>query len=246
MARHVPRIYCDSPLVAGTRHRLGENPAFHLLRVLRLKPGAALILFDGRGGEYAGSLAAAGKDWIEVQVDRHLAVDRESTLRITLAQAISRGERMDYTLQKAVELGVHEIQPLETERSLVRLEPARQDNKLRHWQNVVRSAAEQSGREQVPEVRACLPLAAWLQDLPDDSHKLLLDPQAQTGMAGLAPVNNICLLSGPEGGLSEAEIQLSARAGFKGIRLGPRILRTETAAVACLAALQTLWGDLGK
>jgi 16S rRNA (uracil1498-N3)-methyltransferase len=225
---------------------LGEEPAHHLLHVLRLKPGAALILFDGHGGEYQGSLVTAGKDQVEVDVGAHQAVRRESALRITLGQAVSRGERMDYTLQKAVELGVQHIQPLDSERSMARLDPARQDRKLRHWQEIVRSAAEQSGRDCLPEVRPVQPLAQWVQSLPADSRMLLLDPRASTHLAALSPTADIYLLSGPEGGLSEAEVELSVKAGFVGIRLGPRILRTETAAIACLAALQVLWGDLGK
>jgi 16S rRNA (uracil1498-N3)-methyltransferase len=246
MAKHVPRIYCDIPLAEGVRARLGEEVAHHLLRVLRLKPGADLILFDGRGGEYAGTLAASGKNWIEAETGARRAVQRESSLRITLGQAVSRGERMDYTLQKAVELGVQAIQPLDTERSLARTDATRQDKKLRHWREVVQAAARQSGRECLPAVQPVLPLAQWLAALPAGGLKLLLDPQAETGLASLSPAAEAWLLSGPEGGLSAREVEAAAQSGFTGIRLGPRILRTETAAVACLAALQTLWGDLGK
>jgi 16S rRNA (uracil1498-N3)-methyltransferase len=246
MPRHIPRVYCDSPLAEGSRLRLGEAIAHHLLHVLRLKPGAELVLFDGRGGEYHGRLVATGKQWLEVEAGAHQAVRRESSLRITLGQAVSRGERMDYTLQKAVELGVQAIQPLDTEHSQARPGAARLDKKLRHWREVARAAAEQSGRERVPEVYPPLPLAAWLATLPAPALKLLLDPGASQGLAALAPAADLCLLSGPEGGLSEAERALARQRGFTGIRLGPRILRTETAAVACLAALQTLWGDLGS
>jgi 16S rRNA (uracil1498-N3)-methyltransferase len=246
MAKHIPRIYCDTPLTQGLRTRLGAEVAHHLLHVLRLGPGAELILFDGRGGEYAGRLVAAGKQWLEVEAGAHQAVRRESPLRITLGQAISRGERMDYTLQKAVELGVQSIQPLDTEHSQARLEPARLDRKLRHWREVARAATEQSGRERVPEVHPPLALAAWLAALPPAPLKLLLDPDAGQGLAALAPSADICLLSGPEGGLSTDEMARARQAGFTAIRLGPRILRTETAAVACLAALQALWGDLGR
>ncbi|HXG28013.1 MAG TPA: 16S rRNA (uracil(1498)-N(3))-methyltransferase [Nevskiales bacterium] len=246
MPKHIPRIYCESPLAEGGRRRLGEDVAHHLLHVLRLKPGAELRLFDGRGGEYAGRLAAAGKRWIEVEAVTHQAVRRESPLRIILGQAVSRGERMDYTLQKAVELGVESIQPLDTEHSQARLEPARLDRKLRHWREVARAAAEQSGRERLPEVHPPLTLAAWVSALPPAPLKLLLDPGAGQGLVALAPCTDICLLSGPEGGLSAAELAQAQQAGFTAIRLGPRILRTETAAVACLAALQALWGDLGS
>lgn len=246
MSKHVPRIYCANPLEQGARQRLTRETAHHLLHVLRLKPDAALILFDGRGGEYAGTLAAAGRDWVEVEAGTHHPVQRESPLRITLAQAVSRGERMDYTLQKAVELGVQVIQPLDSERSLARLIPERQEKKQRHWQDVVRSAAEQCGRECLPVVQPVQPLAAWLAGLRSDGLNLVLEPQAARGVGSLPAAGEIFLLSGPEGGLSEAEVETALKAGFTAIRLGPRILRTETAAVACLAAIQTLWGDLGK
>ncbi len=246
MARHIPRVYCDSPLADGSRVRLGEESAHHLLHVLRLKPGAALVLFDGHGGEHAGRLVAAGRQWIEVEAGAHQAVCRESPLRITLGQAVSRGERMDYTLQKAVELGVQAIQPLDTLHSQARPDAPRLDRKLRHWREVVRAAAEQSGRERVPAVHPPLALADWLASLASPWQKLLLDPGAGQGLTALAQSADICLLSGPEGGLSEAEMALARQSGFIGVRLGPRILRTETAAVACLAALQVLWGDLGS
>lgn len=245
MSKHVPRLYCDSPLTQGLRQRLDKETAHHLLNVLRLKPGAAVMLFDGRGGEFQGNLAASGKDWVEIEIGIHHAIQRESALRITLGQAISRGERMDYTIQKAVELGVQNIQPLDTERSLVRLDTERLNKKLRHWQEIACSAAEQSGRESVPRVHAVLPLSAWFAALGGNRSKLVLDPQATQGLTALSAASEVCLLAGPEGGLSDPEVLAAVNAGFTGIRLGPRILRTETAAVACLAALQTLWGDLG-
>lgn len=245
MGKHIPRLHCESLLATGRRVRLDGNPAHHLITVLRLKAGAPVILFDGTGGEYEASLVASGKQWVELETGAHHAVDRESALRITLAQAVSRGERMDYTLQKAVELGVCSIQPLDTERSQPRLDAGRQARKQRHWQDVVRSAAEQCGRDRLPVVQPLLSLADWLAQWPRDQPGLLLDPTAQAGLKDIQPAGQLTLLSGPEGGLSEGEGQMATHAGFVSVRLGTRILRTETAAIACIAAIQALWGDLG-
>lgn len=239
--KHVPRIFCGSPLATGTRQQLPADTAHHLLNVLRLKSGAALRLFDGNGGEYLAELVAARKNQAEVLVGTHQAVQRESSLQLLLGQAISRAERMDYTIQKAVELGVSAIQPLETERSLA---SQREQKKLRHWQEISRSAAEQCGRDRVPPVHVPLSLDAWCDSLAASCQKLLLDPQATQGLRGLDRGIDLCLLSGPEGGLSEGEIERVKSVGFIGVKLGPRILRTETAALAAIAALQTLWGDL--
>jgi 16S rRNA (uracil1498-N3)-methyltransferase len=244
MSKHVPRIHCAQSLSAQSTQRMEGDTAHHLLNVLRLKPGASLILFDGTGGEYQGTLRAAGKSWVEVEAGSHRDLHSESTLQILLAQAISRGERMDYTVQKAVELGVQQIQPLETERSQARMDATRQAKKLRHWQDIARSAAEQSGRECVPAVLPVCSLGDWLRQLPPCGLKLLLEPQAPRHLKSLPASEQICLLSGPEGGLSDTETAAAIDSGFTAIQLGPRILRTETAAVACLAALQFQWGDL--
>lgn len=244
MSKHVPRIHCAQALSAQPVQRLEGDTAHHLLNVLRLKPGASLVLFDGTGGEYQGTVRVAGKNWVEVEAGSHRELHSESALQILLGQAISRGERMDYTIQKAVELGVQQIQPLETERSQGRMDATRQAKKLRHWQDIARSAAEQSGRERVPDVLSVRVLADWLRELPALGLKLLLDPQAQHKLKVLPVSSAICLLSGPEGGLSDSEITAAVESGFTAIKFGPRILRTETAAVACLAALQFQWGDL--
>jgi len=166
-------------------------------------------------------------------------------LQLTLGQAISRAERMDYSIQKAIELGVNAIQPLETERSLTGMAAQREQKKLRHWQQVACGAAEQCGRDRVPPVSTPMALEQWLAAISASSMKLLLDPQATQGLRDLERSTEICLLSGPEGGLSPREIEQARSAGFIGVRLGSRVLRTETAAVAGIAALQTLWGDLG-
>lgn len=244
MSRHVPRIYCETPLSRGERLSLPEDRAHHLMHVLRMKAGAAVILFDGRGGEYEATLATVAKHRVEVAVGAHRAVARESPLRLTLAQAISRGERMDYTIQKAVELGVTLIQPLETGYSQGRLDSARGEKKLTHWREIARSAAEQSGRERVPEVAAPLALETWLDALPAPAIRLLLDPDSPESLGAATAAAEVCLLSGPEGGFNAAEVARAKAAGFTALRLGPRILRTETAAVAALAVIQAQWGDL--
>lgn len=244
MSRHVPRIFIETPLATGQRLSLPEDRAHHLLHVLRLKEGAAVVLFDGRGGEFAATFAATGKRRAEIEVGAHRAVTRESPLRLTLAQAISRGERMDYTIQKAVELGVSGIQPVITDYSQSRPDAVRGERKLAHWREIARSAAEQCGRERVPAVAAPLALDAWLAVVPKPALKLLLDPDSPAGLGAQARSDEIVLLSGPEGGLSAAESTQAKTAGFVALRLGPRILRTETAAVAALAVLQAQWGDL--
>lgn len=245
MSRHVPRLFCEHPLSDGARVRLDKGQSHHFLHVLRLKPGADLLLFDGRGGEYPARLSLAGKGQAVVEVGTRQAVARESIMRVCLGQALSRGERMDYTLQKAVELGVTEIQPLASERSQ-KIDPSRQQKKLQHWQAVVVSAAEQCGRDRVPIVHAPRLLMDWITSLPLGPLKLMLDPAARQGLRPLGHTHDVVLLSGPEGGFSETEVDTARQSGFTGIRLGPRVLRTETAAIAAIAALQTLWGDLAE
>lgn len=246
MTASVPRLYVPASWQVGDRVPLPE-PAFrHLVQVLRAQCGDPVILFDGRGGEYAARLDHVGRRAASVLIERAVAGDaRESALQLTLAQAVSKGERMDYSLQKAVELGVSAIQPLLTERSVVKLDAERWDRKLGHWQGVVDGACEQSGRTRVPRVEPVLRLAAWLDQPRRAQLCLTLAPTATSGLRDLPPAGSVCLLAGPEGGLSDAEIALAQSRGFIAIRLGPRILRTETAGVAALAAIQALWGDLG-
>jgi len=228
----------------------------HILRVLRLQLGDRLVLFDGEGHAFQATLTAQERDQAWVRVEAILSQDPESPLPVTLMQGISRGERMDYTLQKSVELGVNRIVPLITRRCGVRLSAQRLEKRLRHWQAVVSHACEQCGRSRLPTVTAPLTLEAVCDDpaihdpLPaskprDAISRIVLDPDSRQGLASLAPAPAaVVLMIGPEGGLDTSEISLlAARAAFQRIRLGPRILRTETAGVAALAALQTLWGD---
>lgn len=245
----IPRIHLPQTLAPGARLLLDETASGHLLRVLRLKPGAPLIIFNGKGGEYEATLSATEGHAAIVTLGKFTEASRESPLSITLAQGISRGERMDYTLQKSVELGVSRIVPLETEFSQVRLDGARLERRCQHWGGIIAHAGEQCGRTRLPELAPVMPLSTWLSSaVPTDSGlRLVLDPAGDIALSQLPapPAGRVTLLVGPEGGLSEKEIGQAQRAGYRGLRLGPRILRTETAGITALAALQTLWGDLG-
>ena len=239
-----PRFYCPILLEPGHRVGLSANAATHACRVLRLRAGDAITLFNGDGHDYACRLSEVGKNAASAEVLARSAVNRESPLRIMLAQAISAGERMDFTIQKAVELGVAAIQPIASQRSVVKLAGERADKRREHWQNVAHAACEQSGRAVVPQVAAPLAFANWLAALPSHDLRLTLSPEAPMALPQLPPpTGEICLLVGPEGGLTPEEIDLAAAHGFTPVRLGPRILRTETAALATLATIQTLWGD---
>jgi len=238
------RVYYPVVLTPGADIALPENVTAHLVRVLRLQPGAAFIVFDGSGHEHHAILGTLHGKQTSARIGEAIASLSESFLRVTLIQGISRGERMDWTLQKATELGVHAIEPVITTRSVVRLDERQSEKKQTHWQSIVTSACEQSGRSFVPTVSLPRPLAACLaQRTP--ALRLTLSPHATQSIAQLAihdlPVE---LLIGPEGGLDDSEISLASQHGFLPVRLGPRVLRTETAAVVALTALQTLWGDL--
>ena len=238
------RIHVETPLQSGAKVVLAPEAAHHVVTVMRLRPGADVELFDGSGGSHRGRILVTGKRSATVQLEAFDARDCESKLNVTLVQGIARGQHMDYTLQKAVELGVTRIVPVLTEHSNVRLDEARAERRTEHWRRVVIGACEQCGRNRVPEVCPPQPLATWLEKGCDGS-RFVLDPEADTGLHSLPPpITGLWLLSGPEGGLSQVEIRAALAVGWQAVRLGPRILRTETAAVAALAACQTLWGDL--
>jgi 16S rRNA (uracil1498-N3)-methyltransferase len=238
------RLYCDLAFSPGAEIALPEAAARHAVAVLRLQVGDTLSLFNGEGGEYRASLVAVSKRDARVRLIEFHAAERESPMDITLALGISAGERMDYSLQKATELGVTSIQPLATERSVVKLAGERADKRLQHWQHVVIAACEQCGRNRVPAVAPVQKLLAYLAGVDRSKRLLMLSPDAATPLKRVVPAAGVILLIGAEGGLAPSEYQAAQAGGFEPVSLGPRILRTETAPVAALAVLQTLWGDL--
>lgn len=239
-----PRFFCNAKLGPGVQLDLPETAAHHAYRVLRLKAGDHVTLFNGDGHDYRCELLRLGKDGVSAKTVEQTPVERESPLDITLAQAISSGDRMDFTLQKSVELGVSAIQPLAAERSVVKLTGERADKRRQHWQNVAVSASEQCGRAVVPAVAASLSLPEWLAAPENFALKLMLAPTAERTLHDLPkPEGKICLLIGCEGGFSPQETAAAESCGYLPVRLGARVLRTETAGLAALAALQALWGD---
>lgn len=243
-SRNPPRFYLPTEVPAHGVCELPAEQSHHAAHVLRLVAGDAVVAFDGRGNEYAATIERVSKTGVRVTLGEPQAVDRESPLEVTLAQGISSGERMDYTIQKAVELGVSAIQPLSTERSVVRLDAERAARRAAHWHGVAVAACEQCGRNRVPQVYSVAPLANWLGSAPKSALRFTLTPGAARRLTQLErPATPLTLLVGPEGGLSPREHEYAAASGFTPLRLGPRVLRTETAAVAALAAMQTLWGD---
>lgn len=238
------RIFVEADLAPAQSLALPEAAARHVGQVLRMRAGEPLVLFNGAGGEYAAVIEAVERRAVQVRIESFAAVDRESALDVTLAQCVSKGERMDYTIQKAVELGVTAIVPLLSVRSVVKLDGERWEKKLEHWRGIVVSACEQSGRTRLPPVLAPQKYEAWVA-APSAAPRLVLAPMAAQPLRAVTPATAVSLLVGPEGGLSDPEIDAARRAGCTAITLGPRVLRTETAGVAALAALQALWGDLG-
>ena len=234
------RFFIDAPLSLG-QHELPEAQAHYIGRVLRHAAGDAVQLFDGSGQEYLGELIEVGKKAVRVELREQLAGQAESPLRIHLGQGLSRGERMDWAIQKATELGVSEITPIVSERCEVRLKDERADKRLAHWRQVAISACEQCGRSVLPVIHAPVSLAKW-QGHVQAELKLVLHPVAAPLESHARP-HSLAFLIGPEGGLSEAEVELAKAAGFHAARLGPRVLRTETAPVVALAVAQQLWGD---
>lgn len=239
------RVYYDGDLKPNVSIRLGIKASHHVLRVLRIKTGGDLVIFNGKGSEYSAKLAAIDSKHAVVDVISKNNTETESPLQIELGQAISKGERMDYAIQKTVELGVASITPLLTERCNVKLTAKRLDNRLAHWHGVIIAACEQSGRCIIPELKTAQPLGAWLST-KREGLKFVCDPNANKNLSALPKIEKrVTVLIGPEGGLSTEEIENAKNAGFIGFSLGPRILRTETAAVTAVALLQSHFGDLG-
>lgn len=239
------RLYQTSALNSDELIELDKNPSHHLIRVLRAKPGSEVTLFNGDGYDYIAELVDDNPKNCHLKIKQQIKVENESSLRITLLQGISRGDRMDTTIQKSIELGVHAVTPVFCQRSGHSVKGERADKKQHHWQQIVISACEQSGRSYIPAVSPVTSFADALQ-LVNSTSKFILDPQAHLSFNQLQkPGRDICLLIGPEGGFSDDEIRQASASGFTAVSLGPRILRTETAGPTSIAIAQTLWGDLG-
>ena len=234
------RFFIDAPLALG-QHELPEAQAHYLGRVLRLNAGAAVQLFDGSGHEFLGELVEVGKKSVRVELNERVEGQAESPLRVHLGQGLSRSERMDWAIQKATELGANAITPIISERCEVRLKDERADKRLAHWRQVAISACEQCGRSTLPAINPPTTLAEWLSSTHAEL-KLVLHPVAEPLTSHDKPAS-LAFLIGPEGGLSDAEVAQAQSAGFHAARLGPRVLRTETAPVVALSVAQQLWGD---
>ena len=238
----VSRLYVNAALNVGGRIELDDDAAHYVRSVLRLKQDQNIVLFHGQGGEYVGRFSEVSRKHVRVEIETYFQRDVESPLQVNLGMGISRGDRMDWAVQKAVELGVAKLTPLLTERCVTKLTDEKKQQRLQHWQHIVQHAAEQSGRTRLPEMSDIIDISEWLSQ--QQGLRIFLDPYAQHSLTDLQPENQrVTLLSGPEGGFSEQERQLAKAAGFIPVRMGSRILRTETAVLSALAAVQTLWGD---
>ena len=239
------RLYTSAVLASETSLELDEDAAHYLRTVLRLKKGYTLTVFNGDGCEYPATVELASREGVVLKLGEALMRDTESPLHTHLGLGISRSERMDYAIQKAVELGVNRITPLITEHCVVRLDEDKKETRRHHWQKIIHSACEQSGRTRIPRMDEPVRLEQWIEQ--PTGLRLFFDPQAERSLHDAHPGHEarVTLLSGPEGGFAEKERDWARQAGFTAIRLGPRVLRTETAVLAALAAVQTLWGDWG-
>ncbi|MDN3608972.1 16S rRNA (uracil(1498)-N(3))-methyltransferase [Vibrio ostreicida] len=241
----IPRIYHPEPINQLGSLMLSDDAAGHIGRVLRMKEGQELILFDGSGAEFSAIIAQVSKKTLEVTISTRTERNSESPLNLHLGQVISRGDKMEFTIQKSVELGVNMITPLISERCGVKLDHKRFEKKLAQWQKVAISACEQCGRNRIPEIRPIMQLEDWCAEA-DEALKLNLHPRAKYSINTLpAPVDKVRLLIGPEGGLSAQEIAKTREYHFEETLMGPRVLRTETAALTAITALQVRFGDLG-
>jgi 16S rRNA (uracil1498-N3)-methyltransferase len=240
------RVYVDAPVTAGKRLVVAGSAANHIARVLRLRSGDSLTVFDGSGGEFGARVEEFRKEAVVVSVEEHRTLDRESPLSLTLAQGVSRGERMDWIIQKATELGASRIVPVFTKRSVVRLDDKQAERKLQHWRAIAVSACEQCGRNRLPDLVTPVDFFDVLPATFSPAEtRLLLSPTGDLRIDDLKEVGNgITVLIGPEGGLEDVEHEAAIAAGFKAVRMGPRVLRTETAAIAALTIIQRYFGDL--
>ncbi len=246
----LPRFYCNEPITVNHLFELPDNVRHHAVRVLRLKQGDSIILFNGLGGEFLSEIFAINKNTSTIKILQHNERECESSLNIELAQAVCTNDKMDWVIQKAVEMGVNHIQPVITTRGVIKLSGERAAKRLRHWQQIVITACEQCGRNRLPEVLPPLSLPHWLGEIKNrelSTHtNLLLLPSAEKKLNALSEKTNrglYTLLIGPEGGFTPEEEHAALHAHFEPIQIGKRVLRTETAALATIAAMQTLWGD---
>jgi 16S rRNA (uracil1498-N3)-methyltransferase len=238
------RLYCAMALATGARVELPEAAAHHAVRVLRLAVGDAVTLFNGEGGEFAARLERVDARAVVACVEALSPVERESPLAVTLVQGLASADRMDYAIQKAVELGAVAVQPVSTLRSVARLDALRAQKRVAHWQQIAIAACEQCGRNRIPTVWPLRELSAWLREPSLAELRLLFAPDAHASLASLpTPTGAIECMVGPEGGLDEQEAAAALRSGFVAVRVGPRVLRTETAGAVVLSALNVLWGD---
>jgi 16S rRNA (uracil1498-N3)-methyltransferase len=241
----ISRLFLPVVLAQGKQIALDDESAHYLRTVLRLKKNAEIVLFNGEGGEYSGTVVEVNRKTVLIAIDKWNSRSVESSLRITLGLGIARGDRMDISVQKAVELGVNCLTPLLTDRCVVQFKAEKKPQRWLHWQKIAQHAAEQSGRTMVPEFTEIESLSTWINR--QQGLKIFLDPYAATSFAELAPVNNqVTLLTGPEGGFASHERDEARAAGFIPVQLGQRILRAETASLAALSAVQMLWGDFSN
>jgi 16S rRNA (uracil1498-N3)-methyltransferase len=241
----MPRFYCPQPLTPGATIDLPETVAHHL-HVVRMQPGAPLVLFNGQGGQYRATLLDTGKKRASASIDGFDAREAELPFSVTLAQGLPEGSKMDWIVEKAVELGVAAIEPLAARRSVVRLSGERADKRRAHWEAVVVAASEQCGRNRLADVAPVADFGRWVAT-PGQSRRILLSPRATESLAGWAratPAHAVTLLVGPEGGLSEQEEDAARAQGALALSMGPRVLRTETAGLAALAILAAAWGGI--
>lgn len=238
-----PRIYTSKTLAINTEVSLESNAANHVGRVLRMKIDDPLIIFNSEQGAFQGRVSVVTKNSVVIKIDTIIESNTESPLRIELGQTISRGERMDYAIQKTTEMGIVAITPLFSERCEVKLNPQRQEKRVKHWQQVAISACEQSGRNHIPTINQPVSLSTWLKNRSTDLNFVLYH-QATKSLHSYNKPASVSLLIGPEGGLTEEEVIMAEHHHFNGLSIGPRILRTETAPVVAASLLHYLWGDL--
>jgi 16S rRNA (uracil1498-N3)-methyltransferase len=238
----LPRIYCDQRLGPGAQFSLSAEAAQHVAKALRLKTGDSIVVFDGRGGEYDATLTRIDKDRVDVKAGAWRDIDVDPPIRLGIVQGLPEADKMDWIIQKSVELGAAWVQPIVCDRSVVRLSGERAARRESHWRRVAIAACEQSGRNRIAEVRPTLVFLNWIA-VPPTVPRWVLTPGAPSIASKPRPEGELELLIGPEGGLSEREQELALQQGAEPVALGPRVLRTETAPVAALAAINALWGD---